>query len=172
MIDLKAPETALELLHCVSETKLLELVENVVIGNQIIVRAFSTVESAFLIEFFQRFLPSECCEARLYSEYYLETYECNFLGLPPTVELPDHISSATTLLVGMYRAFDMLCSRPRLLQRSEDLQKNRMLHLHGDERPISSLSRQLVAILRSDLRHYSHALLMDQIQSVVSEWRR
>merc|ERR1712137_151251 len=151
MIDLKAPETALELLHCVSETKLLELVENVVIGNQIIVRAFSTVESAFLIEFFQRFLPSECCEARLYSEYYLETYECNFLGLPPTVELPDHISSATTLLV--------------------DLQKNRMLHLHGDERPISSLSRQLVAILRSDLRHYSHALLMDQIQSVVSEWR-
>ena len=101
MIDKAAPEAALATLRGVTESKLLEMVENVVIGNQIIVRAASSVESAFLIEFLMRFLPSECCETRLFSPEYLETYECNFLGIPPSVDIPEHVSPASTLLIGI-----------------------------------------------------------------------
>ena len=79
---------------------MLELVENVVIGNQIIVRIASSVEGAFLIQFLQRLLPPECCEVRLFSQEYLETYECNFLGIPPSVDVPDYVSTANTLLLG------------------------------------------------------------------------
>lgn len=84
-----------------SNLEMLLLIENVVVGNQIIVRAPSSVDSALIIEFLKRLLPVECCEARPFSDSYLETYECNFLGIPPSVEIPDHVSISSTFIIGI-----------------------------------------------------------------------
>ena len=49
--------------------------------------------------------------------------------------------------------------------------ERRTFHIQGEEKVISSLSRQLVAVLRSELKNYSFMLMIDQIQAVVTEWR-
>ena len=143
------------------------LIENVIIGNQIIVRSSSAADSAMLIEFLKRLLPAECCETRLFSDFYLETYECNFLGLPPFVEIPEHVSTSTTFIIGKFH--HRIASR-RLSY--ADIEENSKFKLTGEDRHTSKLARELAAVLRSELYQYSFQLLIEQIQSTVANWRR
>ena len=101
-MDDNASSIAIALIKGLSEVQMVTLIENVIIGNQIIVRSSSAADSAMLIEFLKRLLPAECCETRLFSDFYLETYECNFLGLPPSVEIPEHVSTSTTFIIGKF----------------------------------------------------------------------
>lgn len=66
------------------------------------------MECSLLIEFLTRLLPVECCEVRLYSDFYLETYECNFLGLSPNAQIPSHISPSSTFFIGNFYLYSII----------------------------------------------------------------
>lgn len=71
-----------------------ELAFHALVGNQVIVRCKhrSTLRSFFQV--FETTLPMGCCQTIVHSNEYKDSYRCNFLGLSPDTDLPDHMKSS------------------------------------------------------------------------------
>ncbi|XP_068695202.1 folliculin-like isoform X2 [Montipora foliosa] len=67
---------------------------HVIQGNQVIVRGKNqkTVES--ILDCLKVLIPSGCCSCVPYSTEYKDSWQCNFLGLVPSVEIPPHVLSS------------------------------------------------------------------------------
>ncbi|XP_020627296.1 folliculin-like isoform X1 [Orbicella faveolata] len=67
---------------------------HVIQGNQVIVRGEKrkTVES--VLNCLKVLIPSGCCSCIPYSTKYKDSWQCNFLGLAPGVEIPPHVLSS------------------------------------------------------------------------------
>ncbi|KAL4239804.1 hypothetical protein ACF0H5_000607 [Mactra antiquata] len=89
------------------------LAHHVVIGNQIILRG----KGRTLIRTFQNaltwLLPKGCYRAVPYSDEYVESYRCNFLGLNPAVSIPSYVNTSEPfLLVDIYEPEDVHLESP------------------------------------------------------------
>lgn len=102
----------------VNDTKL--IVQNIVCGNQIVVKGQypSTVESILTI--FTSFIPSNCVSNFGYRDCYEHCYLCKFLGLPLDVHVP---TSAQILVLNLMSVMEhpreLSCFRLDVRQVSE-----------------------------------------------------
>ncbi|XP_061175191.1 folliculin-like [Saccostrea echinata] len=87
------------LMKILGEDKFHVLAHHVVIGNQIIVRSSLKSVVKSLLNVLKSLLPKGCCRVIPYSPVYEESWKCNFLGLPPEVDLPMHIMSDETFVL-------------------------------------------------------------------------
>ncbi|WAQ96627.1 FLCN-like protein [Mya arenaria] len=75
------------------------LAHHVVIGNQVIVRGNGRTLMRSFLDALTCLLPKGCYRAIPYSDVYVESYKCNFLGLPPKIQLPPHVSKNEPFLL-------------------------------------------------------------------------
>ena len=85
------------------------IIQNIVIGNQLVVRGQhpTTVES--ILNVFTTFLPPNCVLNFGYLQHYEPCYACRFLGLPLNVHVP---TSGSILVIDVMTAVE----RPRELK--------------------------------------------------------
>ncbi|CAH1794494.1 unnamed protein product [Owenia fusiformis] len=69
------------------------LAYHVVIGNQVIVRGKNKILVKSIITALKTLVPRGCCRTEPYSDTYLESWKCNFLGLSPDINIPNHIKN-------------------------------------------------------------------------------
>jgi folliculin len=85
------------------------ILQNLYIGNQVVVRGNDADAVVNLLGVLKCLLPTACATTVSFSEDYRESYECNLLGVSGRVELPAHVehslSEGQTLLVDF-------CARP------------------------------------------------------------
>ncbi|KAH9495447.1 hypothetical protein Btru_015120 [Bulinus truncatus] len=72
----------------------LSLAHHVVVGNQVIVSGHQRPLVKSILNTLKIFLPKGCCRVIPYSNKYEESFRCNFLGLSPDVQLPQHMTSS------------------------------------------------------------------------------
>lgn len=77
------------------------LAHNAIVGNQIIVRGQARTLTRTLIQAVTALLPKGCFRAIYYSEEYVASYRCNFLGLGPDISIPSYVSEPY-LVVDVY----------------------------------------------------------------------
>ncbi|XP_052266430.1 folliculin-like isoform X2 [Dreissena polymorpha] len=83
------------------------LAHHVVVGNQIIIRADGRTLMRTFLEALTCLLPRGCFKAVAYSDVYVESYKCNFLGLDPRISIPPHVNKDEKyLLVDVHRKPD------------------------------------------------------------------
>lgn len=79
------------------------LSHHVVIGNQVILRGTGKTLIRTFLDALTCLLPKGCYHAKPYSDVYVESYKCNFLGLSPCVSIPPHVSkNEPFLLIDIY----------------------------------------------------------------------
>uniref|UniRef100_T1JEG0 Folliculin n=1 Tax=Strigamia maritima TaxID=126957 RepID=T1JEG0_STRMM len=71
-----------------------DLAYHVVMGNQIVIRCSKTSVAVAIIDCLKVLLPKGCFRPVWHSEDYQDSWKCNFLSIPPNVELPPHIQSS------------------------------------------------------------------------------
>lgn len=93
------------------------LCHHVIIGNQVILRGASRTLIRTFLEALTCLLPKGCYRAVPYSDSYVESYKCNFLGLNPEIKIPSHVSkSEPFLVVDIYEPQGTKVSETDLLQ--------------------------------------------------------
>ncbi|XP_064634567.1 folliculin-like [Lineus longissimus] len=75
------------------------LAHHVVTGNQIVVRSSSENLTRSLISCLKVLLPRGCCSVKGYSNTYEDSWRCNFLGIPKTVMMPQHVVTSEHYLL-------------------------------------------------------------------------
>eukprot|EP01117_Protostelium_nocturnum_P003524 TRINITY_DN145_c2_g1_i1.p1 TRINITY_DN145_c2_g1~~TRINITY_DN145_c2_g1_i1.p1 ORF type:complete len:934 (-),score=436.95 TRINITY_DN145_c2_g1_i1:36-2837(-) len=85
------------------ESRILEtyrtIIYHLLIGTQIIIKTHLPFLATSLIDLLRKALPEPCLRIIPFSDKYHESWECNLLGVPMDVVLPDHLDPSTIAIV-------------------------------------------------------------------------
>jgi len=95
-----------EIYNTLGEDCMRGLVYNVIIGNQIIIRGNSHLKSFVLslLKMIGRLLPKSARNMVDYSEIFLDSWQCNLLGLSAEVQIPDYVEASSYALVDISKS--------------------------------------------------------------------
>ncbi|GIX72726.1 folliculin [Caerostris extrusa] len=83
-----------ELFQILGKEKFHCLAYHTIVGNQIIIKSTSLRLVKSMITCLKDLLPRGCFHPIYYSNTYEDSWKCNFLGIPPNVVIPEHVTQS------------------------------------------------------------------------------
>ena len=125
------------LLRIVGKAAMRHIVDNVVVGNQLIVQGEKSEYIAPVICMIKELLPTGCCNIVPFDTKYHEEWECNFLGISNNAEIPSHVSPSSYVLLSVEKCDIDRCDACRL-ERAEHREQQQQTGLNHTSTSSSS----------------------------------
>ena len=137
------------------------IIQNIVIGNQLVVRGqhSTTVES--ILNVFTSFIPPNCVLNFGYLQHYEPCYSCRFLGLPLNVDVP---TSGQILVIDVMTAVE----RPRELK-SFRFEVRRYPELHRLLVPLPRIVEEITELITMSKSHETETYTT-ALKAAIQNW--
>eukprot|EP01135_Chromosphaera_perkinsii_P011225 Nk52_evm6s2367 gene=Nk52_evmTU6s2367 len=97
------------LLKIIGKTSLMRIIDNVVVGNQLVVRGNESCVVTPVLYMIKELLPGGCCNMVPFDTRYHDEWECNFLGISNEVKIPSHVAPNSYVLLDVEKCWARDC---------------------------------------------------------------